>query len=183
VEDPEQVPQDETASSRYPAASGDYRRAESDAEREAERDGEGNDGEGNAESSGTQAGDAVDREWVRRELDRWLGPVEALDDEIRGRNDAERFDPPGGWMPGDELAESDRFPHPLQPNYRQVGVRLKWPQYGELEHAARLYGLKPTTLARALINRGARAILDAYRREELLGRRPPPPPAHPDSSK
>ena len=170
MDDPEQVPQDETVSSRYPAASGGYRNAERDPERDAQR-------------SGEEAGDAVDREWARRELDRWLGPVEALDDEIRGRNETERYDPPGGWMPGDELAESDGFPRLLQPNYRQVGVRLKWPQYGDLEHAARLYGLTPTTLARALINRGARAILDAYRREELLGRPPPPPPAHPSSSK
>jgi hypothetical protein len=73
--------------------------------------------------------------------------------------ESKRFDPPGGWAPGDELAESDDFPAPPQPTYRQVGVRLKWPQYQELEHAAQLYGLKPTTLARALINRGTRAIL------------------------
>lgn len=164
---PDQVPAEHTVSSGYPAGSGGYRSGERHTEEPAYQ---GSDHQGS--DPGESTGLDPDREWARRELDMWLGPVEALHDEIHGRNGAKRFDPPGGWAPGDELAESDDFPASPQPTYRQVGVRLKWPQYQELEHAAQLYGLKPTTLARALINRGTRAILETYRREELLGQPP-----------
>jgi len=114
-----------TPSSGVQASSG----AEPGAEQEAEPDLEG---ESNPE-------------YVREMLDKWLGPVEALDDEIQGRNEAASLDPAGGWAPGIELAETDDLPSPPQPTYRQVGVRL---------------------------NRGARAILDEHRREGLLS--PPP---------
>ena len=48
---------------------------------------------------------------------------------------------------------------------RQVNVRLTQLGYDALCEAARIYGLRPTTLARLLIHRGAHAVLDALQEE------------------
>lgn len=50
---------------------------------------------------------------------------------------------------------------------RQVGVRLSGAQHAELSAAADLYGVAPGTMARILVRRGARAVLDHHRRYDL----------------
>lgn len=49
---------------------------------------------------------------------------------------------------------------------RQVNVRLTSLGYDALLEAARAYGLRPTTLARLLIHRGAHAVLTQHRKDE-----------------
>ncbi len=56
---------------------------------------------------------------------------------------------------------------PSPPTSKQVGVRLRPAQWNRLLLVARWSGVRPTTMARILINRGARAIID----EELRYRR------------
>lgn len=69
---------------------------------------------------------------------------------------------------GDQLAIEDRLPE--RRTTRQVNVRLSDDDFSVLEKAAAIYGLRPTALARLLINRGARAVTNAYdeERRELL---------------
>jgi hypothetical protein len=50
----------------------------------------------------------------------------------------------------------------------RVTVRLGWSAYSNLEQAADLYAVRPTTLARMLINRGVRSILVEFRRDEIV---------------
>jgi hypothetical protein len=45
---------------------------------------------------------------------------------------------------------------------RQVNVKLRRSEGADLDRAARIYGLAPSTLARLLVNRGVKAILDEY---------------------
>jgi hypothetical protein len=45
---------------------------------------------------------------------------------------------------------------------RQVNVKLRRSEGSDLDRAARIYGLAPSTLARLLVNRGVKAILDEY---------------------
>jgi hypothetical protein len=80
-----------------------------------------------------------------------------------------RSRPAGGWLPGTTLAEEAQTERQQQRKVYRVGIRLSWSQHSKLENAAKLYGVAPTTLARMLINRGAEAIVNSYRREELLG--------------
>jgi hypothetical protein len=40
-------------------------------------------------------------------------------------------------------------------------------QYGELSRAAEIYGVAPGTMGRILVRRGARAVMDTYRRYDL----------------
>jgi hypothetical protein len=42
----------------------------------------------------------------------------------------------------------------------QVNVKLREHERAQLEQAARRYGVAPSTLARMLVNRGVKAILD-----------------------
>jgi hypothetical protein len=49
---------------------------------------------------------------------------------------------------------------PRRPRDRQVNVRLTQVGYEALREAAHVYGLRPTTLARLLIHRGALAVLE-----------------------
>jgi hypothetical protein len=58
----------------------------------------------------------------------------------------------------DALTADATRPH--GPRERQVNVRLTELGYGALREAAKGFGLRPTTLARLLIHRGAVAILD-----------------------
>ncbi len=77
------------------------------------------------------------------------------------------MDPPSGWV-GEEdfLAEGLHLPDP-RPD-RQVCVRLLGEHYDDLAAAAELYGVSPTTLARMLVRRGAKAVLDSYRRDNFM---------------
>jgi hypothetical protein len=47
---------------------------------------------------------------------------------------------------------------------RQVSVKLTAGQHAELRRAADLYGVAPGTMARILVRRGSRAVLDYQRR-------------------
>jgi hypothetical protein len=84
------------------------------------------------------------------------------------------MDPPSGWLgvddfetpvPGDEPNEDrDRRRRVFT---RQVGIRLSPEQYAELSRAAEIYGVAPGTMARMLVKRGSRAVIDARRRYDL----------------
>jgi hypothetical protein len=67
---------------------------------------------------------------------------------------------PVAEMPGQEVGDVDP-PPALAPRLRQVNVKLRSAQGEDLDRAARIYGLAPSTLARAIVNRGVRAILEA----------------------
>jgi hypothetical protein len=78
---------------------------------------------------------------------------------------------PGVWMPGPD--HFDRDPEPgdgtdfgtdgpeREYTSRQLGLRLRPKHYERLLEAARLYGVRPTTMARMMIVRGTNAIHDA----------------------
>jgi hypothetical protein len=55
---------------------------------------------------------------------------------------------------------------PRESRARQVNVKLTDLGYQALSEAARAYGVRPTTLARLLIHRGALAVLEAQGRSE-----------------
>jgi hypothetical protein len=83
----------------------------------------------------------------------------------------ERNRAPGTWMPGSE--DLDRDPEPgddtefgtdgPKRDYtsRQLGIRLRPKHWDRLLEAARLYGVRPTTMPRMMIVRGTNAIHDA----------------------
>jgi hypothetical protein len=77
------------------------------------------------------------------------------------------------WLPGGWLGLNDRDFYPRGRMPRQVGCRLTHSQYEALVQAADLYGITPTTLARQLVNRGVRAIIDLHRQERYGGWQPP----------
>ena len=78
-------------------------------------------------------------------------------------------------IPSEQLAEASLEGHEdrLLPQPRKewrVTVRMTPDLHAQLIRAAQLYGVPPTTLARMLINRGARAIVEEERRaSRLLG--------------
>jgi len=86
----------------------------------------------------------------------------------------ERNRAPGIWMPGQE--ELDRDPEPgddtdfgtdgPERDYtsRQLGIRLRPKHWERLLEAARMYGVRPTTMARMMIVRGTNAICEAEMR-------------------
>ncbi len=96
------------------------------------------------------------------------------------RTEKERRDP-GIWLPGEN--ELDQEPGLLPDSETrfsrdayggrgnpQVSVRLRPSDFERLRRAADLYGVRPTTLARMMVIRGIRAILDAelHRKGEFL---------------
>lgn len=62
-------------------------------------------------------------------------------------------------LPGAEVGTVD--PATLENRVRQINVKLRPSEGEDLDLAAKRYGLAPSTLARALVNRGVRAILEA----------------------
>jgi hypothetical protein len=82
------------------------------------------------------------------------------------------LDPPAGWMPDASELASVGGPDSREEGSRnkqcQVNVRLDPADYRALTAAAQLYGTRPTTFARMLINRGAQATLAAHRAEFML---------------
>jgi hypothetical protein len=101
--------------------------------------------------------------------------AEAADERRRQK---ERRDP-AIWLPGpddldQELGSPDRETRFSRDSWSrgnpQVSVRLRPLDFDRLRRAADLYGVRPTTLARMMIIRGIRAILDAEleRSGELL---------------
>lgn len=81
-----------------------------------------------------------------------------IGEKWRGRRGAPAV--PTAPMPGDEIAD---VPRARRKPLRQVGIKLRPDDYEALARAARLYGARPTTLARLLVNRGVRAVLEAER--------------------
>ncbi|MDX6582907.1 MAG: hypothetical protein QOI10_2091 [Solirubrobacterales bacterium] len=63
-------------------------------------------------------------------------------------------------LPGGEVGEVGA-PAAPEKRLRQVNVKLGSGEGQHLDQAARIYGLAPATLARALVNRGVKAILEA----------------------
>lgn len=115
--------------------------------------------------SGTDAGaegrpsDGVDIHTALRRADE---AAEARRDRLRSR----RFIPAEVELLS-EIEEAVQDESPPKPLSQQVGVRLQPAQWKRLLLVAQWSGVRPTTMARILINRGARAIID----EELRHRR------------
>ena len=66
-------------------------------------------------------------------------------------------------LPGEALGEVDIRNDDREGGRRKdarVTVRMTSQQFSRLERAAELNGVAPTTMARMLINRGARSIVD-----------------------
>jgi hypothetical protein len=93
---------------------------------------------------------------------------------------------PGIWLPGgDELEQETGRLADQQTRFSrdawggrgnpQVSVRLRPSDFERLRHAADLYGVRPTTLARMMVIRGVGAILDTElrRKGEFLRGGPP----------
>jgi hypothetical protein len=70
---------------------------------------------------------------------------------------------PAASMPGDDIADIPRVGR--RKPVHQVRIKLRPDDYDALARAARLYGARPTTLARLLVNRGVRAVLDGERND------------------
>jgi hypothetical protein len=83
----------------------------------------------------------------------------------------ERRRAPGVWLPGSEDLDPDPDPRddtefgadgPVREyTSRQLGLRLRPKQFDRLLEVARLYGVRPTTMARMMVVRGINAIHDA----------------------
>lgn len=70
---------------------------------------------------------------------------------------------PDADRPEDQAGDiGDGLPEYLRPRRRQVNVKLRDGEGADLDRAAKIYGLAPTTLARLLVNRGVAAILEKY---------------------
>lgn len=67
---------------------------------------------------------------------------------------------PVARMPADEVAELETPPPRLELRNRQVNVKLRRSEGKDLDSAARDFGVAPSTLARMLVNRGVKAILE-----------------------
>ncbi len=95
----------------------------------------------------------------------------------RRRPDAEagEIDPASGWIEDVDFYSDERDRPEVKEDQdrrvvtftRQVCVRLSAAQHAELTDAAGLYGVAPGTMARILVRRGARAVLDHHRRYDL----------------
>ena len=98
------------------------------------------------------------REKKRRDPAIWLPGADDLDQEVARSPDEETGFSRDRWRRGNP----------------QVSVRLRPLDFESLRRAAALYGVRPTTLARMMVIRGIRAILDAELHksgDELRGRR------------
>jgi len=82
--------------------------------------------------------------------------------------------PKSGWLESADFQDSSSADDSIEDQdrrrrtyTRQVCVRLSAAQHAELSSAADLYGVAPGTMARMLVRRGARAVLDARWRYDL----------------
>ncbi len=82
--------------------------------------------------------------------------------QARGPGSARDEVVPVAPMPGAEVGDLGlaAASHPSDLRHRQVNVKLREDEKADLDRAARRYGVAPTTLARMLVNRGVRAILE-----------------------
>lgn len=98
----------------------------------------------------------------------WITALAKAQDEEEARKDRLRS---RRFLPSEEelLREAEEGlakAHPPPPASEQVSVRLQPAQWKRLLIVSEMSGMRPTTMARLLINRGARAIID----EELRWR-------------
>jgi hypothetical protein len=164
---------------RYPNVSGGYQR-DDDSIRTLERRGDhAASGEVGAASDGDQMGSGGARGSTRTPDDPpgKTGPpnyAASLAKVATQRERDERNRAPGTWMPGPE--DLDRDPEPADStdfgtdgperdySSRQLGIRLRPKHWERLLDAARMYGVRPTTMARMMIVRGTNAIYEAEMR-------------------
>jgi hypothetical protein len=84
---------------------------------------------------------------------------------------------PAIWLPGGDVLDEERgLPEDRETRFSgdawggrgnpQVSIRLRPYDFQRLRQAAELYGVRPTTLARMMVIRGVKAILDAELRRE-----------------
>lgn len=110
--------------------------------------------------------DAVNETEDRRDPDAAFAAAETR------RKQREERRRPELWLPGEE--ELDREPEqPEDTSFgvddyvsggsKQIGLRLRSRDFERLCQAAEVYGVRPTTLARMMVLRGVKAILDAER--------------------
>lgn len=104
--------------------------------------------------------EAESREWQRPRKH----PEEPLDET----------NPKSGWLESADFRDASAADDGIEDRdrrrrtyTRQVCVRLSAAQHAELSNAADLYGVAPGTMARMLVRRGARAVLDARWRYDL----------------
>ena len=75
-------------------------------------------------------------------------------------------EPRGGWLPDEALGAVATGTEGLERRREwQVNIRLGHERYATLKRAADIYGTRPTTMARILVNRGAEAVVNAHRAE------------------
>lgn len=136
----------------YPASSEGY----SDCEENPDGDGRA----GSEGDTGTEGG--------RREFWKPLG-FETFRDYINYMNRMQDLYAPlprTARPPAPEISELDTAqPQPPRPSYtrrRQLNVKLRDHEADALERAADIYGLRPATLARVLVNRGVDAVLERF---------------------
>jgi hypothetical protein len=83
--------------------------------------------------------------------------------------------PASGWIEDEDLYGDHRDRPEISEDRdrrrrvftRQVCVRLSFGQFGELDEAAEIYGVARSTMARILVRRGARAVVEHHRRYDL----------------
>jgi hypothetical protein len=102
--------------------------------------------------------------WTRDEypsLEAFIDRILEERAKVQGEWDAPKPRPsvPTPSLPGAELADINRSASEMTAS-RPLGIRLRHSDYEQLACAAELYGVAPSTLARMLVGRGARAILD-----------------------
>jgi hypothetical protein len=95
--------------------------------------------------------------WSRLGFDSFRAYMDELN-RLQGPRDNEV---PEVTLPGDEVGEIGG-PQLFEQRLRQVNVKLRRSEAADLDRAAAIYGLAPTTLARLLVNRGVEAILGRY---------------------
>jgi hypothetical protein len=108
-----------------------------------------------------------------------IDPYEALaqaaaETAAHRRREKERADP-AIWLPGPDDLDQDLGRPDSETGFSrdrwrrgnpQVSVRLRPMDFDRLRRAADLYGVRPTTLARMMVIRGVRAVLDAELRKQ-----------------
>jgi hypothetical protein len=115
----------------------------------------------------------------RDEPSEGIDPFEAFA-EIQSRVARERAGrDPSIWLPGQEELDQEPIDPARETGFSvdarrlrgtpQVGVRLRQTDFHRLCRAAEIYGVRPTTLARMMILRGVKAILDAELRDKGIG--------------
>jgi hypothetical protein len=122
------------------------------------------DAEGGGEAEGDRGGEQSGRRpfWLGLGFDSFEAYIKHLKEMQTLYQPLPRGTPaPTPHVPGAQVGDVERRPR-LEHRRRQVNVKLRDAEGAELDEAARIYGLAPSTLARLLVNRGVKAILEEY---------------------